>query len=130
MEHRVDWSFDKFLVLIVWTNTLYMLTVFLYPPDLSEAEEHEGRFERNRAGYYSTFIAMCFLDIAQTAVHGDLFHPILYLPFVGQYAVLAIAGLITHRRGYDRFFAWYQLITLLLWALVVRRLLVGSGMSP
>ena len=35
---EVIWSFDRFLVLIVWTITLYMLTVFLYPPDLSEAE--------------------------------------------------------------------------------------------
>jgi hypothetical protein len=80
---EVNWSFDKFIVLIVWTITLYMLTVFLYPPDLSEAEEHQGRFERNRAGYYSTFIAMCLLDITQTAIHGDIFHPIWYLPFVG-----------------------------------------------
>ena len=30
---------------------------------------------------------MCFLDITQTAVHGDLFHPICYVPFVGQYGV-------------------------------------------
>ena len=37
---EIVWSFDRFLVLIVWTITLYMLTVFLYPPDLSEAEEH------------------------------------------------------------------------------------------
>jgi|SRR5882724_3482627 len=33
---EVTWSFDRFLVLIVWTITLYMLTVFLYPPDLSK----------------------------------------------------------------------------------------------
>jgi hypothetical protein len=44
--------------------------------------------------------------------------------------VLAAGGLIVHRRGYDRFFAWYQLITLLLWALVVRRFLVGNAMTP
>jgi hypothetical protein len=123
---EVNWSFDKFLVLIVWTITLYMLTVFLYPPDLSEAEEHQGRFERNRSGYYSAFIAMCVLDIVQTGIHEDLFHPVWYLPFIGQYAVLAAIGLILHRRGYDRFFAWYQLITLLTWALVVRRILVGA----
>src|SRR5262249_23248485 len=66
---EANWTFDKFLVLTAWTVTLYLLTVFLYPPDLSEAEEHQGRFERNRSGYYSTFIAMCLLDIAQTAVH-------------------------------------------------------------
>src|SRR5213076_2265869 len=70
---EANWTFDKFLVLTAWTVTLYLLTVFLYPPDLSEAEEHQGRFERNRSGYYSTFIAMCLLDIAQTAVHGELF---------------------------------------------------------
>jgi hypothetical protein len=126
---EATWSFDKFLVLIAWTVTLYLLTVFLYPPDLSEAEEHQGRFERNRAGYYSTFIAMCLLDIAQTATRSELFQPIWYVPFVGQYALFAVGGLIARRRGYDRFFAWYQLITLLVWALVVRRFLVGSTMA-
>ena len=69
---------------------------------------------------------MCLLDIVQTGIHADLFHPIWYLPFIGQYAVLAAIGLILHRRGYDRFFAWYQLVTLLVWALVVRRILVGA----
>jgi hypothetical protein len=127
---EVNWTFDKFLVLTAWTVALYLLTVFLYPPDLSEEEEHKGRFERNRAGYYSIFIAMCFLDIAQTVVHGELFEPIWYVPFVGQYALLAGGGLIAGRRGYDRFFAWYQLVTLLAWALVVRRFLVGNAITP
>jgi hypothetical protein len=114
-------------VLIVWTITLYMLTVFLYPPDLSEAEEHQQRFHRNRTGYYSAFIAMSLLDIVQTAIHGDLLHPIWYLPFVGHYAVLAGIGLVAHRQGYDRFFAWYLLFTLLIWSLLVRRYLVGDA---
>jgi hypothetical protein len=127
---EVTWTFDKFLVLIAWTVALYLLTVFLYPPDLWEAEEHQGRFERNRAGYYSTFIAMSLLDIAQTAVHGELFQPIWYVPFVGQYALFASVGLIVGRRSYDRFFAWYQLVTLLAWALVVRRFLFGNAMTP
>jgi hypothetical protein len=45
---------------------------------------------------------------------------------VAQYAVLAGSGLVARRRGYDRFFAWYQLITLLVWSLVVRRYLVSD----
>ena len=125
---EVVWSFDKFLALIVWTIALYMLTIFLYPPDLSQEEEHRGRFQQNRAGYYWAFIAFCLLDIAQTAIRRDLFHPIWYVPFVGQYAVLACGGLVAGRRGYDRFFAWYLLITLLIWSLVVRRYLVGNTM--
>jgi hypothetical protein len=71
---------------------------------------------------------MCLLDIAQTAVHGELFQPVWYVPFVGQYTLLAVGGFIARRRGYDRFFAWYQLVTLLAWALVFRRLLVGNAM--
>src|SRR5438093_6278210 len=90
-----------------------------FSPDLSEEEEHRNRFEQNRTGYYSTFITFCLLDIAQTAIRGDLFHPIWYVPFVGQYAVSAGGGLVAQRSGYDRFFAWYQLTTLLIWALVV-----------
>src|SRR5438105_13299275 len=72
---------------------------------------------------------MCLLDVAQTAVHGELFQPVWYVPFVGQYALLAGRGLVASRRGYDRFFAWYQLVTLLVWALVVRRVLVGNAMA-
>ena len=89
---QVNWSFDEFLVLIVWTISLYMLTVFLYPPDLSEGEEHGDRFHRNRTGYYSTFVAMCLLDITQTAIRGDVFHPVWYLPFVSQSASLPAAA--------------------------------------
>jgi hypothetical protein len=126
---QINWSFDEFLVLIVWTISLYMLTVFLYPPDLSEEEERSDRFHRNRTGYYSTFVAMCVLDIAQTAIRGDVFHPVWYLPFVSQYALLAGGGLIARCRGYNRFFAWYLLITLLIWALVVRRYLVSDSIT-
>src|SRR5206468_10572235 len=59
---EVNWRFDQFLLLIVWTITLYMLTVLLYPLDLSEAEEYQGRSERNRSGCYSFFMALCLLD--------------------------------------------------------------------
>ncbi len=125
---ELTWSFDKFLVLTVWTIAQYLLTVFLYPPDLSQEEEHRARFENNRMEFYLTFIAVCLLDIAQTGLRGELLRPIWYLPFVSQYAGLAAGGLLARRRGYDRFFAWYLLITALLWSLVVRRYLAGDEM--
>jgi hypothetical protein len=121
---ETHWTFDHYLALIIWAVSMYLLTVFLYPPDLSDVEEHQGRFERNRSGFYSSFIVMCLLDIVQAAIHGDLFHPIWYLPYAGHYTLLGIAGLCARRRGYDRFFAWYLLISLLLWSLLVRRFLI------
>src|SRR5512133_2102404 len=30
---ETHWSFDRYLILIVWTISMYLLTVFLYPPD-------------------------------------------------------------------------------------------------
>jgi hypothetical protein len=123
---QTHWSFERYLTLIIWTVSMYLLTVFLYPPDLSEEEEHQARFERNRSGFYSSFIVMCLLDIVQAAIHGDLFHPVWYLPYAGHYALLAGGGLCARRRGYDRFFAWYLLISLLVWSLLVRRYLVGD----
>jgi hypothetical protein len=123
------WSFDTFLVLIAWTIALYMLTTFLYPPDLSEEEERGNRFDQNRSGYYTAFIVFCAMDITQTAMRGGLFQPLWYLPFVVQYAILAAAGLCVRKRGFDRFFAWYQLITLLVWSLAVRRYLVSDSIS-
>ncbi|HJT46310.1 MAG TPA: hypothetical protein VJ721_08585 [Chthoniobacterales bacterium] len=126
---NVLWSFDKFLVLIVWTITLYLLTTFLYPPDLSEEEERRNRFEVNRSGYYSAFIAFCSMDIVQTALRSGLLDPVWYLPFVGHFLILGAAGLIVRKRRYDRFFAWYQLIVLLLWSLLVRRFLVGDSVN-
>ncbi|HEX4639246.1 MAG TPA: hypothetical protein VH170_07155 [Chthoniobacterales bacterium] len=125
----VVWSFDKFLVLIGWTIALYMLTTFLYPPDLSAEEERRNRFAENRSGYYSAFIVFCMMDITQTALRSGLFDPAWYLPFVGHFAILGAAGLIVRKRGYDRFFAWYQLIALLMWSLFVRRYLVSDSIT-
>ena len=126
---ETNWTFEKFLVLIVWMVSLFMLTIFLYPPDLSESEAHRDIWLQNRAGYYSAFLVMCLFDILQTAMRGDLFHPVWYLPYVGQYAALSAVGLALRRRGYDRFFAWYQLITILAWSLLVRRFLLKAGLA-
>jgi len=126
---ETHWSFDRYLALIIWAVSMYLLTVFLYPPDLSEAEQHQARFERNRSGFYSSFIAMCLLDIVQTAIHADLFHPIWYLPYASHYTLLGAAGLCVRRRSYDRFFAWCLLVSLLIWSLLVRRFLVGDSLS-
>jgi len=125
---ETNWTFEKFLVLIVWMVSLFMLTIFLYPPDLSETEAHRDIWIQNRQGYYGAFFAMCLFDILQTAMRGGLFHPVWYLPYVGHYATLSAVGFFLRRRGYDRFFAWYQLITILVWSLLVRRFLLKAGL--
>jgi len=119
------WSFDIYLLLILWGISLYMLSVILYPPDLRDAESYEDLFERNRKWLFGTFIVFTLLDIAQTWVRGQLFDPPVYLPYVLHYAVLAAIGIPVRSRHYQLFLATYTLVTLVLWCVIVRRLLGG-----
>jgi hypothetical protein len=70
-------------------------------------------------------VAFVLLDIAQTAVRGQLLQPKIYLPFVLHYVVLAVIGMFVPSRRYHALFGWYTLVTLSLWSLVVRRFLGG-----
>ena len=117
------WSFDIYLLLIAWGILLYMLSVVLYPPDIRDDVSYGALFERNRHWLFGFFIVFVFFDIAQTAVRGQLFTPKIYLPFVLHYAALSAIGMLVASRRYQLFFAWYMLITLLTWCLIVRRLL-------
>ena len=123
---QVHWSFDRFLVIVLWAISLYLMSAFLYPPDISETEQHRDIWVENRAGYYSAQISSIGFDILQTSLRGQLLHPVWYLPFMLHYALLAACGLVVARRGFDRFFGWYRLISVLVWALLVRRFLVAN----
>jgi hypothetical protein len=117
------WSFDVYLLLIGWGIALYMLAVILYPPDISRKDSYEEIFERNRKWLFGAFVVFIALDVAQTAVRGELFEPKIYLPYVLHYAVLAAIGIPVSSKRYQGFVAWYFLVTLVLWCLFVRRLL-------
>ena len=119
------WSFDIYLLLIGWGIALYMLAVILYPPDIKSEDSYEDIFEQNRKWLFGTFLVFVALDVAQTAVRGQLVEPKIYLPFVLHYAVLAAIGIPVGRKRYQSFVAWYFLITLILWCLFVRRFLGG-----
>ena len=117
------WSFDIYLLLIGWGIALYMLAVILYPPDINLEDSYEEIFERNRKWLFGAFILFVALDVAQTAVRGQLTEPRIYLPFVLHYAALAAIGIPVENDRYQRFLAWYFLVTLILWCLFVRRFL-------
>jgi hypothetical protein len=119
------WSFDIYLLLIGWGISLYMLAVVLYPPDIRGEESYCELFERNRSWLFGTLIVFILLDIAQTSVRGQLLKPPAYLPFVLHYVALSVVGIFVADKRYQGFFAWYMLISLLLWSILVRRLLVG-----
>lgn len=119
------WSFDVYLLLIGWGVSLYMFAVVLYPPDIRSGDSYDAIFEKNRQWLFGTFVTFITFDIVQTAVRGQLFQPAYYLPYVLHYMVLAVIGIFVPNRRYQAFFAWYTLISLTLWSVVVRRFLGG-----
>jgi len=122
---HAEWSFDVYLLLVGWGIALYMLAVILYPPDIGANDSYDEIFDRNRTWLLGTFVTFIALDIAQTAVRGQLFDPPLFLPYSLHYVTLAAIGIPVANKRYQDFLAWYFLITLILWCLFVRRLLGG-----
>lgn len=117
------WSFDVYFLLIAWGIALYMLAVILYPPDITADDSFADIFDRNRQWLLGNFIIFVGLDIAQTAVRGQLFEPKLYLPYVLHFVVLAAIGMGVSDKRYQNFMAWYFLFALVMWSLFIRRLL-------
>jgi hypothetical protein len=117
------WSFEVFLLLIFWGVTLYMLAVVLYPPDIRGDESYVELLERNRRWLFGVFILFLLLDLAQTAARGALLRPPIYVPFILHYVALSGVGIAVRDRRYQTFYAWYTLVSVLTWSLVVRRLL-------
>jgi hypothetical protein len=112
------WSFELFLVLVLWAISHYVVAITLYRPDDAESD---SRFQLHL--FLLAFVIAGSLDILQTAMRGDLFEPWYYLLFVGHYIVLSCAGYFIKSATFHRIISTWFLVSILIWALVVRRFL-------
>lgn len=114
------WSFDLFLVIIIWSVSHYIAAITLYPRQASGTEEP---YEYRRNWFLWAFVGVVTADILQTAASGGLFSPWFYLPFVLHYVALSLLGIFVNRPLLHRCIAWYFLISIAIWSLLVRRFL-------
>jgi hypothetical protein len=115
------WSFDLFLVLIIWAGSHYALVITLYPFNGLGTDIQIKDWQPRPM--LLTFIALALLDYAQTAVRGELFSSPYYIPFTLHYIVLAGIAAYLHKQRFYSIVAWYFLISFFSWALIVRRFL-------
>lgn len=118
-----EWSFDIFLMVVVWAVLYFLMAVVLYPPDISEGEDYAAVFERNRTWFLGLFVASATSDIVLTAARGDLLNPPIYLPFALHFVILGVLGIVIRSRRFQVALAGYVLGIGLTWSLVVRRFL-------
>ncbi len=114
------WSFDLFLVIVIWSVSHYLAAITLYPPQAPGAEQP---FDYRRNWFLWAFIGVGLMDIVVTAARGDLFTPWFYLPFVLHYVVVALVAIIVNKPAYHRWTSWYLLLSMVSWSIIVRRFL-------
>jgi hypothetical protein len=115
-----DWTFTVFFTMILWTTSMYVMALALYPPQLSGDVDYRSIFEANRTWFLATFTIMALLDLMVTALREQSIPTPLYIYFVGHYAVITAVGIGVKNRRYDLFAAWYIALTLALWSFGVR----------
>ena len=111
------WSFEVFLIVIVWATSFYMVSIALYPPDDRKASLADFDYR----WFHWAALATGAIDVVWTATRGALFTPWYYLPFVGHYIVLFALLNAIKAPAFRRVAAWWIVLSILTWAFVVRR---------
>ena len=114
------WSFERFLIIIIWAVSHYVAAITLYPP-LASGDEQP--FAHRRHWFLWAFFGITITDMLQAWAKGELLDPWYYLPFVSHYAVLSLIGIALRKPSFYRWMAWYFLLSMTLWSFVVRRFL-------
>jgi hypothetical protein len=114
------WSFDLFLVIVIWAVSHYLAAITLYPPQSTGTEQP---FEYRRTWFLWAFVGVILTDILATATLGNLLAPWFYLPFVLHYGVVALLAIVVNKPALHRWTSWYFLVSIMSWSFIVRRFL-------
>jgi endonuclease/exonuclease/phosphatase (EEP) superfamily protein YafD len=114
------WTFAVFFSMVLWTTSMYVLALALYPPNLPEDVDYRVMFENNRTWFLSTLTVMALLDLLVTYQREQALPEPYYIAFVGHFALIAALGVVIRNRTYDLVAAWYLAIAMAAWSLGVR----------
>lgn len=118
-----NWTFTVFFINIAWTISMYMMTIALYPSDLSRDTNYREVFEANRTWLLVTFIVMVILDFVVSLIRdGYVINP-LYSGYIVSLIVISVVGIVYKNRRYDLISAWYVAISLVAWSFGIRQIL-------
>ncbi len=119
-SYREIWSFDLFLVIVLWSVSHYIAVITLYLP---RTIARVSQIEHKKTWFLWAFIGVLATDILKAAMAGELYQPWYYLPFVLHYVVLALIAIWVNKPAIHFWTACYFLVSILVWAMVVRRYL-------
>lgn len=114
------WTFAVFFTIILWTASMYVMALALYPPGRSKDVNYRTIFENNRTWFLSTVAIMCLLDLTVTYQREQGIPEANYIAFVGHFGVVAAIGVVVRKRIFDLVAGWYLAGAMALWSFGVR----------
>jgi hypothetical protein len=117
---HVVWRFHEFLYLTIWATVHYLMAVSLYPLKLlpGYSEELQRKF------VLGSVLVMTAMDIGENYIRDSLFDPWYYLLLMLYISVLTTLPLLISKPWVMRASGWILAISVLIWSVVVRSLLV------
>lgn len=67
----VDWTFGKYLFIIGYAVTLYLLCAFLFPDSMQDYKSYEDYFFARRNWFFGLLAATYLLDVVDTLLKGE-----------------------------------------------------------
>lgn len=108
------WSLLQFLILALWSLSMFVFCVAVYPP----GELGKENFEKHQRVVSLAFAVLVLFDIAQTAAHGALFQPPSYLPTVLHFVVVGLVAAFIQNKLVQKVIATYLPVAIFLWGFV------------
>ena len=97
---KKDWSFFYFVLLLIFTITLYLLTNFLVPKEIKKETNIKEYFLENRKMFFGVLIFTLIVDIIETSLlekEGFRDMPFEYPILIIALIVLSIFGYVANR---------------------------------
>ncbi|WP_019171983.1 hypothetical protein [Pseudaminobacter salicylatoxidans] len=118
--HIDSWTFGKYLFLIFYSTTLFLMCALLFPDSMLDYKSYEDFFISRRVWFFGLLAATFVLDIIDTLLKGrehfaHFGHE--YLIRTPVFLVLCIAAIFTTNRTFHMLFVAAALIYQISWIL-------------
>lgn len=112
------WSFELYLFLISYACVFALMASLLFPSSMDDYRDFEDYFQSRRRSFYSFFILVQLMDLADTAIKGKAYFLSLGMEYPVQQAVLialAAAAIAVSGKRYQAVFVFLALAYKILW---------------
>lgn len=116
----VDWTFGKYLFIIGYAVTLYLMCAFLFPDSMQDYQSYEDYFFARRNWFFGLLAATYLLDVVDTLLKGEAHFARFgheYLIRTPLFVVLCGIAVFTTNRRFHLAFIVFALIYQAWWIL-------------